>query len=1466
MPTAENLTPVMVDAPTHRENIRRKTLEAFQQAFPLKTKNYTIELSNPRIEHKDFSSNDQKKAILEGRSLTERVRGDLVVKDAEGNVANHAKDFTLMHLPWFTPRHTFVVDGNEYSVSNQIRTKPGVYTRRRGNEDLEAAFNLSKGANFRLSMDPEEARLHMEYGTTKIPLYPVLRALGVPHTDIANHWGPEVAAMNRDAFKTPDRHVEKLYTKLIPQSQQTHKSLEEKVRAIHDYYRVTKMDPEVNKSTLGTNYDSVSPLVLLDASKKLLDVHRAGVDTDDRDSLEYKTFHSVDDFIKERIHLDARAMKNKVGIKLDASKGDLRKALPSGPFTRSVNYFLTNSSLSAVPTQINPMELIDHAVRVTSLGEGAIASERAIPLEARNLHPTHLAVMDPVRTPESFKAGIDIRAAIGARRDNAGNLYTRLRDVKSGDIVYLKPTEVVRSVVAFPGEAVKPGKIVDAMVNGEVKRISASEVTHQIDHPADLYGPTTNLLPFINGMQGNRSLMASKHQSQALSLVHREAPLVQVKSWEPDKTVEQVMASLVVPTAPTAGRITKIDKDWIHFEPDTRKTSAAEDVDIYNDFLKLAADGLKLHYDTNFPLAAKTFLHNALKVKEGDVVHAGQQLADSNFTKDGTLALGTNLRVAYMPYRGLNTNDGLVVSEGAAQKLISEHMYKTTLPLDQNVHLGRERHRSYYGNAYTAAQYNALDDEGVVKPGTVVKPGDPLIVALRENQATGNAVLLGKLSKSLVKPYRDEAQTWDHDAPGEVIDAVRTPGQVTITVKTQEHLQIGDKLTGRFGNKGVIAKILPDHQMVHDEKDRPIDLLFTSAGIVSRTNPGQVPEALIGKVAEHLGHPIAVEQYDKRDNEDYARELLKKHGLKDKETVHDPVTGKDIPGIVVGKSYILKLFKTTDSNWSAHGAERYDFNQQPARGGDDGAKAIGKMEFDGLVAHNARNVLREAASIKSQKNDEFWRAIQLGLPTPAPKTTFAYDKFLNMLQGAGVKVSKAGSRLSLGPLTDNDITKMSAGALKDGHKLLKAKGLSPENGGLFDPVTTGGTSGTKWSHVELHEPVVNPVFEEPVRRLLNLTQKEFRDLHGEHGGDYFRRKLGEIKVDDKLDDLKKQTKTLKGAQLDGVVKQIKYLTALKAQNLTPDKAYVLTKVPVTPPVIRPVLPLKDGRLQVGDANLLYRDAFLANQKLTEVTSVLPSDQLRDPRLHLYDAVGAVFGVNEPVSPTAEKRGAKGYLALITGTRPGNGFFQAKLMKRQQDVSGRATIAPDPTLSMDEIGVPEDMLWGMYGKFIVGRLVKRGYSALDAQKMVEDKTPVARQELLNESNERPVMVNRAPSLHRFNIIGAYPKMVAGKTIRLNPFAEKGMNADYDGDAVQVHAPVTAAGVADVKKMTLSNLIFADRKPGLLNVAPDMEAIIGLHRATQSANEGKAKKFKTKEEALAAYHRGEVRLSDSVEIGS
>jgi DNA-directed RNA polymerase beta subunit len=1598
------LTPVLVDAPTKRKEIRSKAVEGLKSAFPMKVRDMTIDLEDVKVHERDFGPVEQKQSLLQGTTLNEPIKGTLVLKDSSGREIERSRNVTLLHLPFFTDRHSFIVDGNEYQVSNQIRMKPGVYTRRRANDELEAAFNLSKGSNFRLSLDPRRGLPLMEYGTTTIPLYPVLRKLGVPHQDIARTWGSEVAATNQAQFEGKHENaIDKLYGKLVHPTKRTDTSLEGKLQAIHKAFEQTRMDPEVNQTTLGHAHDKVTPLALLDASKKILAVYKSGEDVDDRDSLAFKTFYSVDDFIKERIGLDARNIANKVKAR-STNKTRLRELVPAAPFTSGVRAFLTTSQLSSIPTQINPMELIDHAVKVTSLGEGGISSERAIPMEARQLHPTHFGLLDPVRTPESFKAGVDIRVSMLAHRDQQGNLYTPVRSTKDGKYVFLSAKDLQKTVVAFPGQ--KMQGMVGAMKNGQVQHVPASEIQYEVTQASQLYSPTTNLIPMLESIQGNRGTMGSKMQTQALPLVERETPYVQVGARVDGElsTWERELGKLVVPTSDVAGRVVKVDHQYIYIDP--TKTKKAEDysvkisadkvkrettiygahdpltvrielekgdkrtgvnketgekwektmhaaygyvpyvqgedgegLDVYvhgdgdcdqvyivhqlkkdgtadehkvmlgfaseadavsnykkhvptwcfghvetldwpsfKEYLeerrsqKEAADKedglIKIPYESYFPFASKTYLNHTVTVKPGDHVEEGQTLADSNFTRKGELALGKNMTVAYMAYYGLNSNDAVVISETAAKKLTSEHMYKEVYDVDPDVTLGRELHRQYYGNKYTNAQYNKLDPNGVVKKGQKVLPHDPLIVGVRKGRLSSSDALLGNFKKTLATPYREEIRAWEHDFEGEVVDVFASYKRVVVTVKTREPMRVGDKLSGRYGNKGVISQIIADNKMIQNTKGEPIDILYTSAGVISRINPAQVLETALGKVAQKTGKPIIMENFTGRDNVQWAKDLLKEHGIKDKETVFDPVSGKKIENVLVGPQYTLRLFKTTDSNFSARGTGSYDANMQPTKGGDTGAKGVGQMEFNALVAHNARNVLKETSVIKSQKNDEFWRALQLGLPLPALRPSFAYDKFIGMLHGAGVKVDKKGSQLLLGPLTDADVMKMSRGAIEN-DKLIRAKDLMPERGGLFDPAITGGDKGLHWSHINLAEPLVNPIFTEPVRRLLGLSNKELDQLMAEKGGAYVKVQLNKIDVVQKTRDLRAATKTLSGAKLDDAVKQLKYLDALQSANLKPGEAYVLSKLPVLPPIMRPITPGKGGQeLTVGDSNYLYQNAFLHNKTLQfqNDNPVLPPEEHQQLRKNLFNAVGAVIGTHETDNQKLQKRQVKGFLEHLTGkTTPKSSFFQKKLMKRQQDVSGRGTIAPDGTLGMDEVGLPEDMLWEMFGKFVIGRLVRRGFGAVQAKEMVENRHPAARDALLAETKERPVMVNRAPSLHRYNIVGAYAVPVVGKTIRVNPFIEKGMNADYDGDTFQVHAPVTAQAVNEVKQMTLSNLIFGDKQKDDLMIAPTMEAVLGVHLATKQATNVKVTKFKTRADAMAAYKAGKIGLNDPVEIG-
>jgi len=1458
---ASELQPLLTDAGTRRESIREKTVEGLKALFPIVGRSTTLEVKHVNVKKKDYSSNQQKEALMKGRTLHEPITGTLVLKDNDGKVVEEKKNHTLVHLPYFTERHTFIVGGNEYDIPSQMRLKPGVYTRERNNGEFEAAFNLSKGSNFRLSMEPESGRLHMELGTSKVPLYSLLRSLGVPEADIRQHWGEELRDVNANSFKGKEEiAINKVINKIKRRGDTVPTTVEGKKEFVRNYFDATAMDADVNMRTLGVPVDKANPLALLTASKKLIEVQKGNDSEDDRDSLEFKTIHSVDDFFRERLNVDAkRTIARKVGLKMNQARGrTLKELVPNSTFTRSLNSFITSSNLSSIPMQINPVEIIDHASRITSLGEGGIGSERAIPFAARQVHNTHLGILDPVRTPESFKAGVDVRAGLAAFRDRRGNLYSLMKDIRSGKMTHVPATTLAKSTVAFSGQEHRSR--LDAVRGRDVVSVARKDVDYELPNAAYMFGPTTAMVPLIDGMQGNRTIMGSKFQTQALPLLEREAPYVQAAAPRKGESMEREIARLVVPTAKGAGTVTKVDADYIYVRPDGPKTAAPA--------------VQKIPYDTYFPLSSKTYLHNDVTVKAGDRVKKDQTLATSNFTKNNTMALGKNMTVGYMAYYGKNSNDAVVISAGAAKKLTSEHMYKEVMTKGQDVILGKEKYTAYYGLNFTAEQLGNLDSNGIAKEGVTLHKGDPIILGMRKSPPSPEAALLGNFHKSLVKPYRDITVTWEKTVPCVIQDTMDSARQIMVTVRTQEPMKIGDKLANRFGGKGVVSEIVDDERMIQAEDGNPIDVLFTSAGVVSRINPGQIVESALGKVVAKTGKPIILPQFMREDNVKFAKKLLKEHKLKDKETVYDPIADKKIDDIFVGNSYIHKLFKSTETNYSARGVSAYDINLQPTRGGDEGAKGVGKMEINALLAHNARNVLKENLTTKGEKSDEFWRAYEFGLPPPPPKTPFVSEKFVTMLQGAGINVDKQGSQVSLGPLTDRDIKKLSSGALavpsleKSKSFMVSAKNMKPEKGGLFDPSLTGGLSGTRWSHMDLAEPVVNPVFEEPVRRFLGMTKAQLRAEMGEIGGDGVRKRLNRIDMEKKEDELLQLTKTKRGADLDNAIKQLKYIRALKAgDHKKIGDAYTISKVPVIPPVMRPILPSQRGNeLQVSDINYLYRDVGLASEALKGMAAIGLPSATSDARHHLHDAAGALFGTMRPTSPQLKGREAKGFIEQITGAgSPKSGFLHKKILKRQQDLSGRATATPDNTLNMDQIGIPEDMLWKTYSKFLMRGLVGQGYKPTHAAEMIEERHPAAKVILDAEIQKRPVFVNRAPSLHKHNFVAAYPVSVPGKSLRVNPFMERGQNLDYDGDTMQLHVPVGTKAVEEAQGLTLSKLLFSDKNRNDLMVFPQHEAILGVYLATAKKEPGRAKKFKTKAAAMKAYRLGEITMNTPVSIG-
>ena len=560
-----------------------------------------------------------------------------------------------------------------------------------------------------------------------------------------------------------------------------------------------------------------------------------------------------------------------------------------------------------------------------------------------------------------------------------------------------------------------------------------------------------------------------------------------------------------------------------------------------------------------------------------------------------------------------------------------------------------------------------------------------------------------------------------------------------------------------------------------------------------------------------------------------------------------------------------------NSKGQGRGLGSYTSEGLPAKGGQEGSKRLALMDVNALLSHGAIETLRDAKLVRGQKNQEYWSAFMSGFRPPTPQVPLVYHKFIHQLQASGINVKREGNQVHIMAMTNKDIDHMSGDREIQNADTVDWKAeMKPMKGGLFDERLTGGHNGNRWSYIKLHEPMPNPVFEEPVRRLLGLTQKRFdavlagrEDINGLKGPQGLKQALSNIKLDQALVQAREDIKSGKQASRDDAVRRLSYLKASKDQNIHP-REWMVDKVPVIPPLFRPVSIMQGtgGRL-VSDANYLYKEVFDANQNLKGLTGKV--EDVGEERLNLYKSFKGVTGLGDPVQPKNQERKVKGMLAQIFGSSPKYGTVQQKLLGTTVDLVGRAVVVPNPDLNMDEVGLPEARAWEVYTPFIVRRLVKRGVSRLQAMEYARDKNTIARDALLEEVKERPVIVTRAPVLHRYGLMAFYPRLTKGDTLQISPIVVGGFGMDFDGDASNYHVPATdeAKDEAVHKLMPSSNLMSVSKFK--VHYLPRQEYVGGLYSATDKVNsEKKPRTFATKADAMAAYWRGDMDPNQPIHI--
>lgn len=1780
--------------------------EGVTSVFPIETEGRQLVVKNVRVDDANVSPFDyktQKQIKIQEKDFVAPVYGDLELIDKNtGEVIDTKKNFRLMDIPVLTDRYSYILGGNEYTVDKQLRMKPGIYTREKENGELESQFNLAKGGGrgFKMWINPEDGIFKLKIGTANPPLYPLLKALGVEDGPIKAAWGDSMFALNQAKTKrTGDVDVIKAYKAIFRKDAS---SLAQAQVELRDFFDKTVLSEETTKRTLGKGFAKVEPETLLLTSKRLLEVSRGEAEPDDRDSLVYKHLYDTPDLIKARLDANQRKVQSDIRRVMD-KKNKITEIVSKDMLNKPVRQFFVQGTVAHAAEQTNPTTMLAEATKVTSLGEGAIGDMNAITDSMRAVNTSHVGVLDPVATPESDRIGINLHLALGATVKDK-ELQTLVVDPTTRKSSYANVKDIFDLKVAFPDQYDKDNKPVKSTVTiiqkGKITEVDPKEVDLVLRSPKQMFTYLTNLVPFSANIQGNRAFMANKMLAQAIPLKYREAPLVQSK-MPTGGTFENFIGKVFSTQAEEDGTVKKVTYDEVVVENKDGKETV---YNLYN----------------NFPLNNKSFIHSTPLVKAGDKITLGQSVADTNYTKDGTLAIGTNLRVGILPFKDSTFEDGYVISESASKKLTSEHLREVSIQIGREDLLELRAFKAHYPTAMTGDMTNKLDESGVIKKGTVVEPGDIVIAHLQRTEASDEDARLGKLSKKLVKGYRNNAQIWDKETIGTVVDVFKTADSVKVFIRTEEPMQIGDKIVNRHGAKGIVScydeqtevltdsgwkhfsaleytdkictlnpdtkiieyhkptniiaedycgpmhkycgrrlnfmttpnhkhyvgkrssknapkletsddifgrsrlfyrtgtwvgteleritipgvtyttptgkvvvkdpivfnagdfmeffgfyiteghcdktagvvisqskekhlaewtnikdsmcrlgfkvgtyasrltlysaqirnwlrqfgysqdkfipremldasprllkrmydaimqgdgrlvlredgsilreeiytsskqladdyqelalrigksasigiyvrhgvpeyivrvsncpvawkvenntnnhlieywekyrgkvycatvqnhimyvrrcgkpmwsgnSIVPDGEMPINKEGVRIDVAVSPSAIPGRVNPSQVLETAVSKVAMKWGRPIKIDNFAPIDSVKEIKNLLKTEGLTDKEELTDPKTGQSLGKVMVGNQYYLKLMHQVSKKINARGAgPSYDIDMQPTKGGHGSARAMDRLTWNSLVAHGARENLYEMTSYKAEKNPELWNAVRMGLPIPAPKRPFVFDKLLGYLAAGGVNIKKEGSKLYMLPLTDHEILQRSNGEIDDA-KVVISKNLRPVQDGLFDEVKTGGLKGNKWTHVKLAEPVLNPVMENAAMTLLDLTQNQLEDViagrkyydpikdvittddTGVTSGDALEKMLSKINVDEEFKSLKDSAATLKGQGLNKANKKLRFLNALRLHNLTPDKAYMIHNVPILPPQFRPMYPLPNGALNTAPINYLYRDMIMVNKQLKELSGL--DDSIKsDLRRDLYQSIKAAQGLGDPLVQRGEKK-IIGAIETIKGAQPKEGFFQSVVFSKNQDLSGSSTITPSVAMSPDEILLPKDMAWELYQPFVIKELTSMGYKPLDAMVMTKNHDQRANLALEKVTRERPVWLNRAPALHKFSMLAVQPKLYNGKSIGIHPLVVGGFTADIDGDVMGVYVPVSHKAVEEAKNF-FPTKVLEHAADGRIMVSPGHDIMTGLFYLTRTGKDRtKEYKFSSMDEAMKQYKTKAIDINDDI----
>ena len=956
--------------------------------------------------------------------LTNKVTGE--VKEQE---------IYLGDYPWMTNQGTFIINGTERVIVSQLIRSEGVYFNAETGSDGKKYYGAKlipvRGAWLEFETDPKTGVIYVKIDRRrKLPVTTFLRALGRMTNAEMREIFADVdngdikfiqSTLEKDQSAGPNEALIEVYRRLRPGDLATIENARNMIERMFfdfkrfDYGRVGryKINKRLNLETPNTTENrSFQMEDLFEIIKEVIRLNNSQGEVDDIDSLDNRRVKLVGELVARQFRVGMLRMQRNAMDRM--SMTDIETVTPgqlvnARPVVAAVREFFAGSQLAQVMDETNPLSELSHKRRLSSMGPGGVTRDRA-GLEVRDSHPTHYGRICLVETPEGGNVGLVTNLATFARINEYGFIeapYLRVKDGRVTDeVVYLDADHEMHEIIADAGSKLnEDGSFVESQVSARKNlipsQVSSSEVTFMDAVHRQVLGAAASLIPFAERDRIDRALTGSAMQKQAVPLLWNEAPTV---GTGVEADIARNLSQIIV--AEDDGEVIRAD-------------SVAVEVKYVSGTVKYELKHFEKTADDRC-YNQKVVVSRGQKVKKGDILAEGASI------KDGEIALGRDLRVAFMSWGGFNMDDAVIISDRLVKTdMLTNINIKDYMVEVRETKLGPEVVTRDIPNA---SEYSLrhLDEDGIVQIGSEVKPGDVLVGKITpkgEQELSSEERLLRAIFGEKAKDVRDTSQRMKNTGSGKVIGVkifskenghemrAGVLKQIQIFVAEARKIMVGDKMAGRHGNKGVVAKILPEADMPFMEDGTPIDVILSPLGVPSRMNLGQLFEVHLGMAAKTQGYRVATPSYDGVDAKTLSDELEAAGVPRDgKVQLFDGQTGEPFEQrTTVGFMHMIKLHHLVADKIHARSTGPYTMVTQQPLGGkaQNGGQRFGEMEVWALEAYGAANMLQEMLTIKSDDvigRSKAYESIIKNNEIVGPKLPESFNVLVKELQGLGLRV------------------------------------------------------------------------------------------------------------------------------------------------------------------------------------------------------------------------------------------------------------------------------------------------------------------------------------------------------------------------------------------------------------------------------------------------------------------------------